>query len=95
MRFIYESDASAMETGAQLRSHVEWIRSLGLDPAKILPRYGIARTKTGYELHVTEKYQKDGHDVFDHLRDDIGSFPVVIDLGDAPLPDFIAKAVTE
>jgi hypothetical protein len=60
----------------------EWVRGLGVDPAKVRSKGLISEGQQSYELHLSETVRDDtGATVLDHAIDDIVSRPLVVDLG--------------
>lgn len=65
----------------QLEELCAWVSSLGADPTRVLPQFRILAHGGRYQLHLSQKVQRDGHDVFDQALDKVWSEPLVIDLG--------------
>jgi hypothetical protein len=61
---------------------IEWVRSLGVEPEDVLPIGVILGGESSYELHLSRFVRDEhGHMAIDQARDDIVTYPVVVDLG--------------
>jgi hypothetical protein len=65
----------------QLEELCAWVASLGADPKRILPQFRILACDGRFQVHLSQKVQRDGHDVLDQALDKVWSEPLVIDLG--------------
>jgi hypothetical protein len=78
--YIY--DTSKMTSG-DVKATVDWIRSLGLNPAHLRSRFAIVRGNDEWELHVTRKLRTPGGqaDRIDLAQQDVIGLPVIVHLG--------------
>jgi hypothetical protein len=58
-----------------------WVAALGADPKRVLAQFRILATDAGYQLHLSRKVQRNGHDVIDQALNKVWSEPLIIDLG--------------
>jgi hypothetical protein len=55
---------------------VEWVASIGLDPKRILPLFGMTYARAGWVAHFSEKIRVDGRDLVDGLLNQVATQPV-------------------
>lgn len=89
VRHIYDTGKM---TDDDRRAAVEWVRTLGLDPDRLKPRFAVVRGHDEWELHVTRTLRGLGGkgDLIDLAQQEVVGMPAVVHLGtlDEVWPNF-------